>query len=336
MKHLGKDLANREKHYDSVVKKIVESGLKIDSIFTANELKTIEKELYMVEVREGSAQDLFPSDATCPAYAESFAYKVIEKFGKSKFINDAARDFEKIALTAREVVGNIKKHGQFYGYNDDEFEAASALQMPLDRTSAEACREASDELVNETAFYGNETYNLPGLLSNANVPVTTAPLNGGATSRLFQNKTADEILDDLHDIVFQITDSTFKRKKPDTIAMAPGPWNEVFTKRLGTDSTETVYQHFLNKHPYIKRLVKCFELEEPAGGWTSLMPSSTLSGDLMVAFEANKRNLFIQTPRPFTVKPAQRLHGETQIDTEAKTGGLVIRYPLSVHIYQGI
>jgi len=337
MVHKNDELLNKEKHYDSLVQKIAsDSGKRIDSLFISNELKTIEKELYMVEVPEGKAIKLFPSLSTAASWATAFAYKVIERFGKSKVINDYAKDFEKIALTARDVTGTIKEHGQYYSFTDDELEAASATGLPLDRTSSEACKIASDDFVNTIAFYGDETYNLPGLLSNANVPVTTAPLNAATTSRLFEDKSAEEMLTDLHDVVQDIEDSTNGVEKPDTIALAPAPWNAIFRTLVGTNSNQTVYQQFLDKNPMIKSIVKCYELQEPTAGWTSVMPSSTLSGDLMVAFKADPKKLFIQTPKPFTVKAGQREHSETQFDTVAKTGGLVIRYPLSVNIYQGV
>jgi hypothetical protein len=79
--------------------------------------------------------------------------------------------------------------------------AAAAVNKPLDAQMVEAARLKHQMDADELAYVGDTDLGIYGLCNNPNVTVEVAANNSGGTSRTWDNKTPQEVLDDVNTLL---------------------------------------------------------------------------------------------------------------------------------------
>lgn len=302
------------------------------TVFFARELERIKSGTYDVQYPQLKAMSLIPVSMEAGNGAESITYQQFDKLGMAKVIANYADDIPRADIKGKEFTSPIRSLAASYGYNVQEIRAAQFAGRNLQARKAEAARRAVEQEINNIAWYGNAENNLLGLVNNPNITRVAAPLNAGATSTLWANKTPDEILEDMYEVSHSIVELTNGVEIPNTLILPIAQYNIARRTRLSTASDTTIMEYFLANNGYITRIEWVNELVGAGLG----VDAVAAGGDVMIAYDNNPMKLTLEVPQAFEQFPAQERNLEFVINCHSRIGGVIVYYPLSVAIMEGI
>ncbi len=304
-----------------------------ETVFFTRELESIKSQTYDVLKAPLRAFTLIPVDSTVGNGAESIVYQQYDMVGIAKVIANYADDLPRADVVGKEFTAKIKSVGDSYGYSLQDIRAAQYAGKPLTQRKANAAVRAQQEAWNRIAFYGDAENGLPGWLTNPNIPSTSAPADGAGSATTFASKTPVQILRDLNALVNAIVTLTKGAEKPNTLALPIDQYTLIATTVYGTASDTTIMEMFLKNSPYIDTVEWADELSAEnlaAAGVTDF------TGDIAIAYDRNPDKLTFEMPQPFEQLPVQERGLEYIVPCHSRVAGVLVYYPLSMNILEGI
>lgn len=304
-----------------------------ETVFFTRELESIKSKTYDVLKAPLRAFQLIPVDSTVGNGAESIVYQQYDMVGMAKVIANYADDLPRADVTGKEFTAKIKSIGNSYGYSLQDIRAAQYAGKPLTQRKANAAVRAQQEQWNRIAFYGDEEHNLPGWLTNPNIPSVSAPADGTGSATTFASKTPVQILRDLNNLANSVVTLTKGAERPNTLVLPIAQYTLIATTVFGTASDTTILEMFLKNSPYITAVEWADELDSAslaAGGVTDF------TGDIAIVYDRNPDKLTFEMPQPFEQLPVQERGLEYIVPCHSRVGGVLVYYPLSMSILEGI
>lgn len=298
------------------------------SYFLTTELEHMLTEVYREDLPEIRIFDFIPVSTEVPAGAETISYRQYTVVGAAAIIRSPSTDIPRVDLYSVKYTSPVHTIATKYGYTIDELESADFAGLPLDRDRGIEAKAIIARTASAIAVSGGTAYgvpDLPGVLSNANIPTASAP-NGVGGSPTWALKTADEILFDMANLVSDVVESTLGIEAPDTLLMPIEQFERITQLRVGSDTTDTVYSYFLRTNPHIKRISWLRELDGAGAGAT----------DVLLALSSNPSKIKYHMPLPFQQRPAQERDLNVEIVCRERSGGVVIPKPLAHRMLTGI
>lgn len=303
-----------------------------ESAFFLRNLESIKAKTYDIIYPELKAMEMIPVSAEAGPGAETITYQSFDMTGIAKVISNYADDLPRADIKGMEFHSPVRSIGASYGYNIQEIRAAQFAGRNLEQRKANAARFAIEQQINKIGWLGNADSGLTGLINNPNVTRIASPNNAGATSTLWANKTAEEILLDLNNTADTIFSSTNGVEQPNTMMMPLAQYTLISTKRVDSVTPLTVKEFFLMNTPFIKHIEPVWEL---TGAGIGISPVGA-GADCLIAYDYNPDKLTFEIPIAFEQFAAQERGLEFLIPCHARCGGVLIYYPLSIAIMEGI
>lgn len=294
------------------------------TFFVDNQLEYLLNRLYELLQAPLKAFELFPVSNEIPEGSETFSYEIFEKTGMAKLIANYADDLPLADVATKKVVGYIRSIGSAFTYSTKDIRAARIAGKDLQARKMDAVSQAHRQLWNKIAFEGDAEFNLPGLFTNDNIPVTVAALNAGGGSRKWEDKTQLERLADLDDLVTSIVNLTNGVEEPDTIVMPVEHRRMLFGSPLQSGSDTSAGQWYLDNHDMIKNIVAANEFKDAAS-----KVDGAYTDSVIFAYKKAPEKLEFQMPMMMKAYEPQEDNLSYKVPTESETGGLVIYKPLS-------
>lgn len=314
-----------------------DTGMRFDnvdqaSVFFAQELDYVKTQSYDVVYPEMTALRLFPMSSEVPEGAETFTYYSYDKTGMAKIINNYATDLPRADVKGKPTTGHVKSIGDSYGYSVQEMRASRMTGKSLDARKGESARYAIDYEANKIAWAGNKENGLVGILSEENdIPrfvLSTVEVEGEKKTE-FMHKDADQILMDINNMQKYVAKITKNVEKPDTLALPADIYIDLATRRI--PDTEITVLSFIKDHaPYLKNIVEANELQSDS---KDMNPTGS---NVALLFTNDERKLTLEVPMPYYQYPLQEKGLEVEIPCEERVAGMVIYYPLSALIAEGV
>lgn len=300
-------------------------------LFFADQLKYLEREIYRVEYAELQGKQLFDVDESIPPGYTSGAYRTFDLRGKANWINGSAKDLPRVDVSGKEVVYPIKTCGDSFGYDVLEIEAARVAGINLETERSNAAAFVVEQELDEAIFLGVPDLGINGLLTNTDVPNIQAALNGGAASRLWKDKTPDEILLDVNTAFSTTNVDTKGKERPSKMGLPLLQYNDIAMRRLGSTSDTTVLEYLVSKSPYLRSMDDVSAIHYFNG-------TGTGATDQFVIWDPNPVKVQVKLPLDTTImSDLAQLDGlEIVTPVIARFGGTIIRYPLSMRKVYGI
>ncbi len=302
------------------------------SVFFARELDYIKTQTYDVEHPEMTALLLFPVTSEVPEGAETFTYYSYDKTGIAMIINNYATDLPRADVKGKPNTGYVKSLGDSYGYSVQEMRASRMANKSLDVRKGESAKYAMDYAVNKIAWAGDKKNGLVGILSEENdIPkfvLSTVTVDGKERTE-FRYKNADQILDDINGMQKYVAKITKNVEKPDTLVLPSDVYIDLATRRI-PDTETTVLKFIMDHAPYLKEVREANELQAESG---DINPTGSNVGFL---FTNDERKLSLEIPMHFYQYPIQEKGLEIEVPCEERVAGMVIYYPLSALLAEGI
>jgi len=284
--------------------------------------------------------DVLPIDTSVPAAKETWEYFMIEQMGYADWIDDDGRVAPTGTMKASRHEGKCAEMGHRWDLTVFDVERAADAGVPLPKLKQSNAKRTHDAKTNWTWLFGDGGKNLPGLITHPNITVTKAPLNAGSTSRLWANKSVDEIAGDIALLVNTIADSTLEKYHAARVFMPPSLFRLLRDTRLGAGDGFASVLDWMRKRYEGDETGQGkveFRMLNECDGARRLNPvtgtdDSGLSGDFLLALppENTEELAFIRT-RAFTQRPPQEIDLVLHHLTHSKIGGCKMQQPLSVH-----
>lgn len=297
-----------------------------ESIFFGRELEHIKAKTYDVKYPLLKATQLIPVSTEAGPGAEVITYEQYDQVGTAKIIASYADDLPRVDIKGKEFSAKVRSIGESYGYNLQEIRAAQMAGKPLTSRKAEAARRANDQTVNKIAWFGDAANGLVGFIGHPNVPVGIVPADGTGSSTLFVNKTPDQILRDMNNLCNGIITLTKGVESPDTLLMPLAQFTRISTTARSSTSDTTILEYFLKNSPSVRTVEWVNEL---AGAGTN-------GTDIMVAYSRSPDRISLEIPQPFEQLPVQERGLEFVVPCHSRCGGVILYYPLSASVSEGI
>lgn len=300
--------------------------------FTKKQLEFIKAKTYDIVYPNLMALDLLPVSTDAPAWADEISYYTFDMVGLAKIISDYADDLPTSDVRGTKTTSEVRSIGNSYKYNVMEIIKSQALTgaKPLDYRRAVAAKKAHDIKINQLAWSGDAVHGLSGFATNPNVTrvdvAANGNSNGGTNSTLWKYKTPQQIYDDMTALITNVNTLTMGIEMPDTLIMPLEQFN--YIKRTPFSPTfmaQSILAYFKENNPGIT-VVGVNELKGAGSG----------GEDIMIAYEKNEDKLTLELPMPFNQLPPEKRNLEYVIDCHSRFGGVIIYYPLSVAIGEGI
>jgi len=241
-------------------------------------------------------------------------------------INGYANDLPRAEITGVERIFPIHQVGNMYAYTTKEIRTSALVGKALDQRRAKLTRRGHEEKNNAIAWNGEADTGLYGLFTYPGIP--TANVAGAtAGARLWSGKTPDEILLDLNTAIATMRDVTKMKEMPNAIMMPVAQYNIISSTARSANSDTTILQYFLANNSAGIKEVK--PVNEMAG-------AGTAGVDVFVLYRKDPDAIVYEIPMEFAQHEVQRVGLEFQVPCESETGGLLVYYPLSLAIYEGI
>lgn len=293
-----------------------------ESLFFERQLEAIEARLYEKKYRELKYRSLIPVSNRDGPGAQTITYYFYTKIGVAKIIANPSDDLPRADVYATRHTQKVYILGNSFGYSTADLRAAAQAGTPLETFKVDASRRAIRELENDIAWHGDADHSIIGLLAHPNIPTVQAPLNGGGASRLWANKTPDEILADIGTLTTGVRDTTNGTHEANTLILPITQYN-ILANRARTSQSDTTILKFIR---------------DPDNGygldrveWVSdLKGAGTGGSDLAMVYERDPEVLEYRIPMEMITHPPQMRNLEFVVPVEAENGGIVVRYPLAL------
>lgn len=299
-----------------------------ETAFFQRQLEHIKARTYDVKYAELRYAEFIPVSTEAGSGATTILYYTYDQVGVAKIIASYADDLPRADVFGKENRSPIRSLGDSYGYNVQEIRSAAMAGVPLTQRKANAARRAMEQAQNTIAWFGDSASGLLGLLNHPNITRASAPNDGTAGARTFASKTPDQIIRDLNNLANTIVSLTKGLEIPDTLLLPIAQYNYIASTPRSSTSDTTILEFFLGANPYIKRVGW---LNEAAGAGVTLAGT-----DVAVAYRRDPDALTLEIPQPFEQFPPQERNLEFVVPCHQRTGGVIVYYPLSISVLEGI
>lgn len=270
--------------------------------------------------------------------ATSYAARIRDRQGAAAFVGKNENN-------------NIPKVGQSIGAIEVPL-AASAVGATLNNEDArqyqfgfnsnlaqdlgETMREACDNLIEQTVFFGDDSVGFRGFLNYADITVTTAASNGAGTpSTKWKDKTAIQIVKDVNDALTKVWTDSKGLFLPNVVFLPMAQYallaNMPFELNAGV-AFSSALTYLKTNNLYSNR----------RGGELEIVPIRWLAGagatgtDRMVVQDRSKKNQGMPFPMAYTVQQPVPVPLGAEFYAEQKHGSYFIRQKLSTLYVDGI
>lgn len=315
-----------QRYFDSLVQSGRFTKDASETIYLARQLLEMETTVYK-EVYPALRGREFVPKSPMALGAKFFGYQEETMYGGGarKIIADMATDLPLVNVSRTETQARVYPLGRAFQYTVLELSHAAYANEPLDTTLASAARFAIEQDVDGLLQVGDAAYNLLGLLNQGSTNTYVVP-NGALGSPLWTQKTADEILLDLHGIAKAAHIATKSADMSTKMLLPLDSYQLISTKPRSTTSDTTVLEFFLGTSQWIKSV-------EP---WYACDTAGALGVKRAVAYRPEVDAVFYKMPREFQMLPAEARGLRFVVDCIAEYGGVHARKPKTITYADGI
>jgi len=313
---------NKEGRFDEAERNYIQSvaGRQDDafSFFLARELTQIRARVLEVAKAPMNAFRIFPVQTEVAPGAEIAIQRVYDQVGMAKVISNYADDLPRADALGKEVPTKVVTVGDSYGYNVVEVENAQFAGVNLEYYKAQAARRAVDLKINKMAWFGDADNGVTGFINNSNLTAVTLPADGNGSSTKFVDKTPDQIIRDVTNLISAINIATNNVENPNMVLFPTQAFDHIVMTPRSQYSDLTILEFLRRSHPDM-RFEKVGELDGAGTG----------GADLMIAGRFDPDVIRLEIPERFRQLPVEKRNLEYVVDCISRVIGVTITIPLA-------
>lgn len=298
--------------------------------FVISQTTHVEAQVYQIRYPDIQYPALIPVDMSANPFATSVTYFSMDKVGQAGWISGKAHDIPLVGLSMEKFETPVYMAGIGYDWGFEEVGQARMLGVNLGAEKAMAARRAYEEMVDRVALEGDTEKGFNGLFAYPGVSAASVP-NGAGGSPLWANKTGDEILADVNNLLTGVYVDTKTTSLADTLVLPFERLNLIATKRLG-DTNLTILEFLRQNNVYTAVTGQPLTIRA-ARGLETIGAGNTYR---MIAYRRAPEVLKLHIPMPHQFLPVQTVGLSYMVPGVFRLGGLDIRLPKEVRYGDGI
>ena len=298
--------------------------------FLARQLTQVRAKTIDVKHAALESFSFFPTQTEIAKGADTAVQYVYDTVGIAALISDYAKDLPRADVLASESAVKVKDIGAAYGYNKKELANAAFANKSLSMMKANAVKRAIDQKLDKIAWKGEATANIVGFFDNTNVSEFTLALDAAtSTSTKLADKTAQEIFDEMSNLILSVSTNTNNVEDVNTFAISPAGWNAMATKYFSVSgiATKTVLEVLKENNPQITRWLKLNALKNA---------DVTGTKDLAVVGYFDPDYIRFEIPDRFSQEPVEKRGLEYIVNCTASVVGVTIFRPYCFTKAEGV
>ena len=221
----------------------------------SNNLEALTSEVEEILRERFKVPEYIPINTAIPEGAVSYALRVVNRYGRGKFINKDGSNVETSTASVSKLVFNIEYAGIQPEWTLQELRESLFTGISLSTETLEAGVQGALNHVQDVAFQGDAEIGFEGLTNHSEVPLFTGTVpdfTDGAT-------TADEIRQFVNDVITDLGQATeeliyehfgFAQLK---FVLPTVAYDVLSTTPLGTDANKTIMAFLRTNNPWTER-----------------------------------------------------------------------------------
>ncbi len=302
--------------------------IRQDAKFAAaleRQLDDIKAATYDIDYPEMKARQFIPVNNSVNTGAKTITYRQWDAFGQAQIISNYADDLPTMDALVEEFTSPIHSIGGAYHWSIQDIRSAAMAGSGLQDRRARQARRSIEQGIENIAALGNAAAGLLGVAKHPNVTVLAA------TTGDWQNPatTGAQMIADMNQMSTAIVTTNKETFIPDTILLDIASFNAFSTRRVSTtgDTNTTAFQAFLASNPYITNVAS----------WNKLSAAdATNTGPRAVCYKRDPEVLTLEIPQEYEELPPQAKNLAFNVPCHARTGGVIIYYPLAMAYMDGL
>lgn len=286
----------------------------------ARQLEDIDAQLYRKLYPTLRGSTLIPVKTDIDPGADQYTYRVMDYAGEATIISNYSDDAPRVDVAGFEVKAPIFGFHAAYGYSVQDLRAAKMSGLGLDTERAMAAREVLARKHDTIIATGEASKNVTGALNSATVSLVT-PIVGAWVSGAV---TADVVTADLFKLERAIITASLGVEMADTLILPPSLYAYADTVRLANTETSAL-EYFRKKSMGIKSVEQ----------WYPLETAGTAGVTRIMAYTRDIQKVTGLMPLEFNSSAPQAVNLSFVITCEARSGGVIFRYPGSARYMDG-
>ena len=269
--------------------------------------------------------------ATVPVVTEGNEWAIgttfftVDTAGEAKFLSGAGTDMPFNAATKDMASTDFAMIGSGWEWNIEEVNQAALYGVDLNATKAMSASDKVERLLNSIAMVGTTEKNWTGFANSSAVTRVDVTADGTGSSRLWADKTVDQILRDVNDLISSVRTNTSEVEWADTLRLPPAAFRTIATRRLGAgDGTITVLEYLRKNNVYTAETGQPLDIQP----LRELQYAGSAGVGRLVAYRRDPEVLRFHLPMPRRVlQPRQKSIMGFETGIIARTGGTEWRLP---------
>lgn len=326
-------------------------ALTMDSTgaFLVGELERLDQTLHMPLVETSWARDIdLREDVSIADEASSFTLSTFGSAGSLGAGNGIRNGKAWIGKATDQITGVSLDIGKYpqpltpwaveVKFTILELESAIRAGRPIDDQKYQGMKLKHDMDVDEQVYVGDSSLGVAGLLNHPGVTNVSNVPNGAGGSPLWKNKTPDEILTDLNDLITSGWRASGYKVMPNKIGLPPEIFGYISTAKIGSAAQVSILKYLLENNV----------LNSSGKGTLSIVPMKWLVGagvggtlgtpgtvDRMIAYTQESK--FVRFPKTMLARTPVQYMSIYQMSTYyCKIGVVELVYPETVAYRDGI
>jgi hypothetical protein len=301
--------------------------------FVIAQTSIIEPGVYATRYPDIQYRGLIPVDTSGSEFASSVTYFSSDRHGAADWINGNSDDIPKAGTNRSKFETPVYSAGIGYGYGWEEIGRAQLLGINLTSDDAMAARRAAEEMIDRVALEGDTAKGFTGLFNATGVTPAAASTGNWGTVGSPSGTTADQMVADMNAAILNVFNGTNTVAIADTLLLPWSKFQVIATKRMTTDSDETVLSFYLRNNVYTAMTGRPLTIRGLRG-----LDTAGVSGvPRMIAYRNDAQVLKLHMPMPHRFLPVYQ-SGPLRWDVPGvmRLGGLDVRLPKEVAYIDGI
>lgn len=298
---------------------------KAEAAFFARETEYILTRTFDAKPPENKGLLLVPMARGLPQGITEITYRRYFEAGESKIIADYAEDYPRVDVFGEEFTAKVYDIGDSFGYSIREIRASMRTGKRLDQRRAMAARKANERKLNKITLLSSTDCGTFGLLDYPGITEATLPADGAGGSKSWRNKSPDQILRDITDLLNAVIHPTNGAEVPDTLLLPLKTFTHLTTTRLG-DTEISLLKYVRENFPQLSKIDWINELSGMGAGGSNRVFIGKVDAD----------HVENQIVTYFEQLDTEHKGGTYTIPCQSSTAGVIVYYPQAFAYADGV
>lgn len=299
---------------------------RMDAKYTAilaKQLESVKVKTYDIVYPKLKARLFIPVDNSADTGAETVTYRQWDAFGMAQIIANYADDIPLVDALCEEFTQKIQSLGLGYQYSIQDLRRSAMSGAQLDQRRARQCRRGVEQSIENIAANGHTAGGLTGIANNSNVTLVSP------TTGTWSSATGAQMVADMMKLTSAMVIANLETFEPTDILLDIASYQRFSTTRISTtgDTGKTALEAFKESDPYGVNV----------SSWNKLaLADAAGTGPRAICYHKSPDVLTLEIPQEFEIFPPQQDNLAFKVPAHARTGGVIMYYPIGASYMDGL